>query len=351
MTLFIPDLEEGEIIAPGHQATARLNALWDYPELERIRHETDGVFIPPVRLVSIPDVEMRANFQAYRDGAPIFAHGLYPDHVKTWHDKGVLGCLDVEHVVDHDEPAFCVTTFPLRTYGHFLLEMLPKILLALALQEGGRNARIAFPSDAGAATEIVKRICPPESLLLYESRKERLRLRTSLHPTLLMQSQMHNLGVALVRLLTLRMALEAPATQTLGPRLFLSRQKWPVGYRTLANEGELSDVASDFGFQSVHPQDLSWPEQIRMFAGATHVISAYNSALHGTLFCPAGTRLFSLGRVNSFQDSVSASMGHHIGYLSPSVGELSRYDPLSPKPQIYEVSPADLRERLASEFT
>jgi len=108
-------------------------------------------------------------------------------------------------------------------------------------------------------------------------------------------------------------------------------------------------VAAEYGFELVHPQDLPWPDQIRMFYCASHVISAYDSALHGTLFCPVGAKIISLGRVNSIQEAIGDSLGHELGFIDPAQGELTPVDPSVPlKPQFYEISTAELRRRLDS---
>ena len=159
---------------------------------------------------------------------------------------------------------------------------------------------------------------------------------------------MHDLFVAAIRMLTFEFAHAPAALKVPGPRLFLSRSKWK-GYRTLNNEAELFAVAAEYSFELVHPQDIPWPDQVRMFYRASHVISAYDSALHGTLFCPAGTKIISLGRVNGIQEAIGDSLGHELGFLNPVQGELTLVDPsVPPKPQFYEISAAELRRRLNS---
>jgi capsular polysaccharide biosynthesis protein len=247
-------------------------------------------------------------------------------------------------------PAFCVSHFQMGTYGHFLTEVLPKVLLARALQRAGLKIPIAFPSDAGAASTIVAMLCGPDGLLQYESRRECLSLSAAVLPSMMMASshRMHDIFVAATRMLALEFALAPSAPKVPGPRLFLSRSKWEGG-RTLNNEAELFGVAAAYRFELVHPQDLPWPDQVRMFYCASHVISAYDSALHGTLFCPAGAKIISLGRVNGIQEGIGDSFGHELGFLDPVLGELTPFDPsVPPKPQFYEISSAELRRRLDS---
>ena len=333
-------------IAPGHPAPNRLRPLWNDLDQDKWRAESESAFLPAVKIVAVPEIELRSDYLPYENAALVFLQGVYPNYVKDYHEKGLLPTpIDVQQVRRVEEPTFCVSHFSMATYGHFLVEVLPKILLALELRDAGMPARIAFPSDAGAISEIVKAICPEQSLLMYESKAERLQLRVSLHPSLMFGDQMHDLFVALARLLVLRMTMTPSESAPVGKRLFLSRQKW-MGYRTVSNEAELFEVAESYGFRLVHPQDFSWPDQLRIFAGASDIIGAYNSALHGALFSPAGTKVISFARVNCVQDGIGASLGHQVGYIQPSVGSVSFFNPHSPQPEIYEVSPLDLRKRL-----
>jgi capsular polysaccharide biosynthesis protein len=336
---------ESEIEA-GHNASGLLDLLWDDPEAANWRAETEGVFVPPLRLVTIQDVEIRSDHLPYKDGAVVFVPGVHQNYIKAYYDKGVLGLAsEAPSVRTIEAPTFFVTSFVSATYGHFLLEVLPKILLALALRERGIDARIAFPSDIGPVSDIVKSICPQESLLLYESAKERLVLRRSLHPSLLVRGQMHSLFVKLLRQLVASIA--TPPEPTPVRRLFLSRAKWNTGYRSVANEVELFEIAAERGFSLVHPQDYAWTDQVRLLSGATHIVSAFNSALHGAIFSPPGTKIIALGRVNYLQDCIASSLGHRIGYVHPNKGAVSLYDPVSkPPPQIYQVSASEFRARL-----
>lgn len=332
-------------LAPGCAPSMRLQALWPNAGMERDRRQIEDAVLPPVRVLAVPDVEMRSDFMAHKDGAPACVADIYPDYIAQYHAAGYLPSVaDVERLRVVEEPAFCVSHFNMRIYGHFLLEVLPKLLLARSLQEKGFPARIVFPANAGPVTDVTRSICPEGSLLLYQSAQERLALRRSLHPGVMFSGQMHPRFVAMVRSLAERLAPNQPTAD----RIFLSRQKWS-GYRTLANEAEVFAAASKFGFRLVHPQEMPWPDQVRMFAGASHVIGAFNSALHGTIFSPPGTIVIGLSRVNELQDGISASLGHRIGYLEPSVGAVSKYNHAAPQPrQTFEVDPSELVRKLAS---
>jgi capsular polysaccharide biosynthesis protein len=337
-------------VAGGHLPPGSPRYLWSVADEVSLHQSGTTLRLPPIELFTFTNVELRSNYTPYRDGVPLADECLFPEYIKRYFDNGLAReAIDVSGVREADGAVFCVSQFNMRTYGHFLLEVFPKILLVNEMQRAGFKIPLAFPSDAGPISSIVTHICKSGDLLPYESQREILRPSAVILPSLMISSDyrgyMHNIFIALIRRLSLQFSVSLSATKLPGPKLFLSRTKWK-GYRTATNEAELYDVAADYGFELVHPQDLDWSDQIRMFYGASHVISAYDSALHGTMFCQAGTRIISLGRVNGLQEGIASSLGHEIGFLHPVKGEISLYDPDAPKPQNYEIDSVQLRRRL-----
>jgi O-antigen biosynthesis protein WbqL len=332
-------------IAPGHAPPNRLRRLWPLSEVDSAT-VLEAMPVPPVWLIALPDTELRSDYMPYKGGLPVTSEVVFPRYVEAYFDLGHRSIAPVIEARYVDVPVFCVSHFNMATYGHFLMEVLPKLLLVRALQRAGLKVPLAFPSDAGAVSTIVATLFEPDELLFYESRRESLTLRMAVLPSMMTSNfRMHDIFVAATKLLPLEFAFAPSALQVLRPRIFLSRSKWK-GYRTLTNEAELFELAAGYGFELVHPQDLPWPDQVLMYFSASHVISAYDSALHGTLFCPAGTRIIALGRVNGFQEAIGDSLGHELGFLDSVRGELAPYNPAAPKPQFYDISASELRRRL-----
>ena len=124
----------------------------------------------------------------YSGGFPVSSGLIFPRYVKHYLDHGFRGIADVHEVRNVGVPAFCVSHFQLSTYGHFLMEVLPKVLLARGLQRAGMKIPIAFPSDVGAASAIVAMLCGPDGLLQYESRRECLKLSAAVLPSMMTSS-------------------------------------------------------------------------------------------------------------------------------------------------------------------
>jgi len=75
-------------------------------------------------------------------------------------------------------------------------------------------------------------------------------------------------------------------------KIFVSRAGSPN--RVLANEAEVAARAEAAGFTQIQPASLSVPEQIRMFAEASHIIAPHGAGLANIVFCQPGAALCEL---------------------------------------------------------
>jgi hypothetical protein len=75
-------------------------------------------------------------------------------------------------------------------------------------------------------------------------------------------------------------------------RLYVSRAG--NGNRVLANEAEVAARAEAAGFTQMLPASMSVPEQIRMFAEASHIVAPHGAGLANIVFCQPGTALCEL---------------------------------------------------------
>ena len=92
------------------------------------------------------------------------------------------------------------------------------------------------------------------------------------------------------RLLGAAAQRQAPAD---GRRLFVSRRH-QTSFRRLVNEALLEQVFVDHGFEVIHPETMSFADQVRLFNGASVVAGAAGSNMIDTIFCGPGTRILML---------------------------------------------------------
>lgn len=83
-----------------------------------------------------------------------------------------------------------------------------------------------------------------------------------------------------------RAPVPLPKDSTL-TRLFLAR---PPDNERSENQGELIEVAAEFGFAVFHPEDHSFDEQVAAFSNAQFIIGPSGAAFTNLLFCEPGAK-------------------------------------------------------------
>lgn len=73
-----------------------------------------------------------------------------------------------------------------------------------------------------------------------------------------------------------------------GERLFLSRKGLR---RSPVNEDRLEGLAADRGFSVILPHELTWLEQVRLFAGSKAIVGSHGAAFANQVWMPPGARV------------------------------------------------------------
>lgn len=216
----------------------------------------------------------------------------------------------------------------MRVWGHFLIEMLPKLLLAER-----------FPALFGGLRPVLDRQMPPwflailadhfdigpDDAICFDSETEQLHLpRAVILPQLLRPGGFHPLARDLYANFA---ACRATAPAHPAERLFVLRGDYDnpaAPRRRLANEAELAAIAEHgFGFSAVHPEEFSFREQIGHFARAKIIIGQTGSGMHNTLFAPSAV-IGQLRFAAPDQSYIAALTGQSIAYLTEGVAESSQ---------------------------
>jgi capsular polysaccharide biosynthesis protein len=102
-------------------------------------------------------------------------------------------------------------------------------------------------------------------------------------------------------------------------RLYLSRSgiARPSKRRRVANEADVLAVLKPLGFEVVRPEELSFAEQVRTFAGAEAVVAPHGAALTNLVFSQRARvlELFEETFVNPTYYCLASSAGHDYWYL------------------------------------
>jgi capsular polysaccharide biosynthesis protein len=112
-------------------------------------------------------------------------------------------------------------------------------------------------------------------------------------------------------------------------RLFVSRQR--AASRRIVNEDEIFAIAARHGFERVFPEDMSFAEQMALFAGAEMVAGALGAGLTNAVFMAPGSSLLEFAPEGRQGDAVLfANLAHHRGLRYAGVVGSFLDDPARP---------------------
>lgn len=213
----------------------------------------------------------------------------YPANALSFRREGGLegdrGTATVPRVVREVEgPCLLLAQGGEQVWGHWLVDILPRLALGASLPVA---ARIVLDSDAPPwAKPLLRRMgVDPRRVVWHDKVRETLLVRDLYVPTFL------RLGHAMSPLANLAWnRLGLPSDRPATGKLFVSRTGLKGG-SAMANAREVEGAAQARGYTILRPERLSLERQIRVFAEAAIVAGEFGSAMHDTVFGPAGQRV------------------------------------------------------------
>jgi capsular polysaccharide biosynthesis protein len=204
-----------------------------------------------------------------------------------------------------DEPCILISQGGEAVWGHWLLDLWPRLVMALRIP---LRARIILDSDVAPWVEGMLRLAGigPDRILWQAKGEETLLVRDLYLPSFLRWRS------AVSRWANLAWGLFPADPEAFPARLYISRTGTGEG-SSLTNHAEIEALAERRGYTVVRPESLSLGRQVALFAGATHVIGEAGSALHNTVFSPAGTRVGVMLSPSGFIRILQAGIGHVRG--------------------------------------
>ena len=268
-------------------APAELKASW-LPAYETRLAQPDDVSL--VLLPKGAEVSGRAGFAA-RVGPYLVAEQLTRDdpvdHLQT------MGLFDAgDPVVDVTAETVLIARFGEGTWGHWLVELLPKVAVCEAMWPG--RFRYAVPRWILQGGLFSDRIF--ESMAFYGVAADRLVQIQSDHVVRFSQlyavtpvySNMapHPDVVGLMN----QTKLHDPTSSTATPKVALLRNDTR---RQIANVNEVKIILGQHGFGVVDIAAKTFAEQRDVFTGGSLVFSVLGSGLSGLIFSPPGARVLA----------------------------------------------------------
>ncbi|WP_262312514.1 DUF563 domain-containing protein [Acidiphilium sp. AL] len=296
-----------------------------------VQFHADGMAGEPFDLASLGPMAVRLNGPGliWRGGALLDDDAIMPVYVKPVLEKfrDALVAAPCALPVRRDgRTALVFHGWGIQVFGHFLIEMLPKLLLARR-----------FPAVFGDAMPVLDRAMPDWLLrsldrhfgigdagaIWFDSRSEQLDLdRAIILPLVSRAAGYHPAARAWFAEFAARIAV--PPSSPI-ERLFVARGEFSnpaAPNRVLANEAELADIAARaFGFSVVHPETLEFAEQVGRFSQARVVLGQAGSGMHNALFAPEGAAVGVIRFTAPDQSHIAALRGQRIAYFTEGVAE------------------------------
>ena len=139
-----------------------------------------------------------------------------------------------------------------------------------------------------------------------------------------------------------RLAAKGVDLRQTGRRIILSRRGFVQ--RQLLNEVEITETLSRHGFEIVHPERLTFEEQVQLFNSADTIVGSASSALINCIFCRPGAKIIALthdDRSFYFRNftSIAKSSGAEISFMR---GITLKQENIHPMHSNYTISPTKI---------
>lgn len=208
--------------------------------------------------------------------------------------------------------------FPI--FGHWLLDFLPRVAIAQQiLGDAFQNFVLPLPADTPDwVPAMLGFFCgiPASQLLRYERGTEELVFAEACMPSFAHDGEyvLHSFAPRFYDAFLPRQRSVA------GRRLCISRRNLEAStrgaWRVFETRALFEEMAVSRGYEIVRPEELSFAEQIPLFANVSHIVGEHGSGMHAALFAPPGTVVGCIGFSNKIQYLIGAERSHTNVYLS-----------------------------------
>jgi capsular polysaccharide biosynthesis protein len=228
-----------------------------------------------------------------------------------------------------DTPCLVALGHGIQVYGHFLIELLFRILVARRAF-GVTGLRYNVLLDQAAPEWLIRILLDdlriePSRLEFFKPKEEQVRLRHAI-----ISSRVPRYHPVAKDMLD-ELVADLMIAQSIRPhqRVFVARNRFhnsAAPYRICANEKALADTAAArHGFHPVAIEKLGWRDQIGLFRDADIVVGQAGSGLHNALFSKPSSRLASIGIMNLVQSEIGIMRSQQNAYLAKGINLSGEY--------------------------
>jgi capsular polysaccharide biosynthesis protein len=288
-----PNPEIVSILQPEMVSRRRLPVNFDPADQKLFRHELQRT-IPESQLLRFRDVRVSSEgllFDRWRLLPESFA---YASELNEWKRRSIARVVARNYLFRRqrvvDSEPFLITDYWSTNYFHWLTDALSRLFL---VRDRANKSPLLLPASY-ESKDHVKATLNAFGITNVDFIRtdEAVECRSLLMPTHAAPSGHYNDDVIRnVRSLLLK-AFDRPRNEATGGKIYLSRGL--AKKRRIANEAGVIDLLTNYGFQIVHPDELSFDEQVQVFSNARYLISNHGAGLTNMLFMPEGSRVLEL---------------------------------------------------------
>lgn len=166
-------------------------------------------------------------------------------------------------------------------YGHFITEIAPKLVHLASFQ--GKRPVIVLPENASRFTAILDLTCNALGIQPAFHFVERGTLFAVEDAHCISAISQHDFRKSnTLRDWRARLLAHIGIAARPERRIFIKRA--PGEQRNFSNTGQIEKRLNEFGFEAIYPGDLSFIDQVQLFASASHIIGGLGAGLTNALF-------------------------------------------------------------------
>lgn len=255
-------------------------------------------------------------------------------------------------IIAVDFPISC-PIHPNLVYGHFLLEMLPRIYNLYVLQTLGVEFRLALPMRLPEwILQYISLYFRDKEILFYNPEFEVVSSKSIILTSMMHNS--HNFHPAfniMVDDIIKRLQIAPPNRPNAdSPRkIYVSRGSNSNNTKKrLTNNEEIEKIMVDAGYTIVIPETMSIKDQIQLFHHSDIIAAEYGSAIHNTIFSTPGTHIICIDFRSHYQSSIGRLRQLPHYFVTPADGQYRHWQVYSEEDRVYNVDPDALISVLSS---
>ena len=177
-------------------------------------------------------------------------------------------------------------------YGHWLLDLLPKITIFKHLNPEQKYTVVIDDNCPKWVNDLIAEVAGSNVKIKRIAKEEVISGKFFITSPV----RHHDFVSEMCK-------IDRPAiTKATTRKIYLSREHLNYGYRQLKNRSRVEKIFKAKGFELIHPQELSIEEQVSIFSETAILAGEGGSALHNSVFCSEDTVIINLqsGRQNHF---------------------------------------------------